>query len=423
MNRRIRMFSSEVYSSRRQRLVEEMPEEFAIFVPPSTYKTTSADGHYPYSPNMNLVYLTGVIQPGTWLVIHRRKGMDVREDLFVDAYDETHAKWIGTVLTKDDAQEKSGIEKISFNSHVKKWVDRIIQRWGIENVWVDYPIAGVSGEEGRRLRFANGLISAYPHLNFNRLSGIVFLMRMIKDPGELELIRQAIDLSRRGFIRAIKCLKPGMLEYEFEAEILYEFIRNGEKTPAFPAIVAGGNRATCLHYADNDKPLEDGTMLLLDFGARKDLYNADITRTVPVNGQYTARQRELVEMVIEVQEEAIRLLRPGKLHSQWNTEVKEFYTDLLLKKGIIRNEEDIEKYYYHNIGHHIGLDTHDENIISAELEQGMVLTVEPGFYSEEEGIGIRIEDDVLIGEKENTVLSADIPKHPDEIEAVMAGGN
>lgn len=417
------MISSEIYSDRRQRLIKEMPEEFALILPPSGSKPSSADGHYPYTPNLNLVYLTGITQPRTWLVIHRRKYMDVREDLFIDAYDETHAKWIGSVLRKEEAQERSGIENISFNTGVKKWIDRIIQRWGIEKVLVDYPIAGVTGEKGSRLRFADELLAAYPHLNFGRLSKTVFRMRMIKDSVELDLMRQAIELSRKGFIRGIKALKPGMLEYEFEAELLYEFMRNGEKVPAFPAIVAGGSRATCLHYVDNDQPLEDGSLLLLDFGARKQLYNADISRTIPVSGRYTERQRELVQMVIEVQEEAIRLLRPGKPHSQWNDDVKKFYTGLLLKKGIIEKEEDIEKYYYHNIGHHIGLDTHDENVISDELQAGMILTVEPGFYSEEEGIGIRIEDDVLIGEKENTVLSESIPKHPDEIEAIMAGGN
>lgn len=414
------MFSSEVYTQRRTRLTSIMPEEFLIIVPPSRSKSTSADGSYPYTPNMNLVYLTGVDQPGTWLVIHRRAGMDIREDLFIDAYDETHARWIGTVLTKEEATERTGVEKISFNSTVEKWIDRIIIRWGIENVWVDFPVAGITRDSGSRLEFANRLISSYPHLKFRRLSGDVFRLRMIKGPEELETMKEAIDITRRGFLNALKALKPGMLEYEFEAEILHEFMKNGEKVPAFSAIVAGGKRATCLHYADNDKPLEDGTLLLLDFGARKNYYNADISRTFPVNGRYTERQRELIEMVIGVQEEAIRLLRPGKRHSEWNTEVKEFFAGVLLEKGIIENEEDVEKFYYHNIGHHIGLDTHDENVISDELKEGMVLTVEPGFYAEEEGIGIRIEDDVLIGKKENIVLSASIPKYPDEIEAVLA---
>jgi Xaa-Pro aminopeptidase len=210
-----------------------------------------------------------------------------------------------------------------------------------------------------------------------------------------------------------------MIEYEFAAEIMYEFQKAGQ-TDAFPAIVAGGKMATCLHYVDNDKPLQDGDMLLVDFGAQVGLYNSDITRTVPVNGRYSDRQRELMEMVLTVQEEAIRLLRPGKLHVQWNDEVNEFYGKLLKEKGLIEEEKDFSTFYYHNIGHHIGMDTHDECVIGAVLKPGMVLTVEPGFYSAEEGIGIRIEDDVLIGEDANTVLSSQIPKTPDEIEAFMA---
>lgn len=417
------MFTSEVYARRRKKLLEKMPEEFAVVVPPAASKPASADAHYPYTPSMNMVYLAGIDQPRTWLVIHRRKGMEIREDLFIDAYDETYAKWMGTVLTKEQATEISGVENVSFNSGVRKWIDRIIVRWGIENLWVDFPLAGLEAENGFRLGFTADLLSSYPHIRFNRLSGEVFRLRMIKGPEELERMKEAIRLTGEGFIRALRALKPGMLEYQFEAELLYEFMRQGEKTPAFQSIVAGGDRATCLHYADNDKPLEDGTLLLLDFGARKDYYNADISRTLPVNGKYSPRQRELVEMVIEVQEEAIRLLRPGKLHSDWNREVKEFYAGLLLERGIIEEEGMIDTYYYHNIGHHLGLDTHDENVISDELQAGMVLTVEPGFYSAEEGTGIRIEDDVLIGEKENTVLSADIPRHPDEIEAIMGGGD
>ncbi len=416
------MFTSDVYAERRKKLLENMPEQFAVIVPPAASKPASADAHYPYTPNMNLVYLTGMDQPRTWLVIHRRKGMDVREDLFIDAYDETYAKWIGSVLTKEEAGERSGVENVSFNSGAEKWIDRLIMRWGIENVWVDYPLSGLAGEPGTRLGLAGRLLSSYPHISFSRLSGDVFRLRMIKEPGELDKMREAIDLTGKGFERALKALRPGLLEYQFEAELLYEFMMNGEKVPAFQSIVAGGSRATCLHYADNDKPLDEGTLLLVDFGARKGYYNADITRTVPVGGRYTDRQRELVEMVIEVQEEAIRLLRPGKLHSAWNQEVKDFYASLLLKKGMIETPDGIEKYYYHNIGHHIGLDTHDENVISEELRAGMVLTVEPGFYSEEEGTGIRIEDDVLVCDDDNIVLSAGIPRRPDEIEAVMRGG-
>jgi Xaa-Pro aminopeptidase len=244
---------------------------------------------------------------------------------------------------------------------------------------------------------------------------------MRKDPSEIGMLRKAIDISGEAFLRALGTLRPGGNEKDFESELLYGFMRSGEKQPAFEPIVAGGGRATCLHYTDNDKVLEAGTLLLVDFGARAGYYNADITRTVPVDGRYTARQRELMDMVLAVQEEAVRLLRPGKLHARWNDEVKGFYTGLMMEKGLISEAAGIDRFYYHNVGHHLGLDTHDECSINEVLAEGMVLTVEPGFYSEEEGIGIRIEDDVLIGAESNTVLSAGIPRTPDEIEALMAG--
>lgn len=415
------MVTGEHRTERRKKLVEMLPEDFIAIVPPSSTKPTSADGSYGYTPNMNLVYLTGVSQPRTWLVMHRRKGGEVRSDLFIDPYDELHAKWIGSVLTKEEAEEVSGIANISFNTGVRKWIDRILQRYGVRSVLVDFPVAGVSRPGGERLAFAGEMKAAYPHLEFSRLSDLVFRLRMVKEPSELEMLRGAIDLTRKGFLSALTALEPGVRECEFEARLLSEFARNGESVPAFPPIVAGGDRATCLHYVENDRELEEGTLLLVDFGARNEFYNADITRTVPVGGKYSKRQRELVEMVLEVQRKAIELLRPGKTHMQWNAEVKEFYAGLLMNKSFIEESADIEKYYYHNIGHHLGLDTHDENDINAEFTPGMVLTVEPGFYSADEGIGIRIEDDVLIGAKVNMVLSADIPRSPDEIEAVMAG--
>ncbi len=415
------MFNRSVYAGRRKRLLEKMPGQFALVIPPATPKPSSADAEFPYVPNKNLVYLTGIDQQGTWLVIHRKKGGDIREDLFIAPYDEVREKWIGSVLTVEEAGGISGVENVSFNTAVEEWIDRLLNKWGITEVRVDYPVGGLTGHRGGRQGFVERLLAAYPHLAFKRLSPEIFRLRMVKEPGELEKMRRAIDITARGFSRALRRLRPGMREYEFEAEMLYEFMLKGEKTPAFPPIVAGGERATCLHYSKNDEILEEGTLLLVDFGASTEFYNADVSRTVPVNGGYTPRQRELVEMVLEVQEEAIRLLRPGKLYSRWNAEVKEFYASMLLERKFTDSPEEIGKYYYHNIGHHIGLDTHDENVSGEELRPGMVLTVEPGFYSREEGVGIRIEDDVLIGENGNEILTAGIPRTPDEIEDVMRG--
>jgi len=415
------MFTGEIYADRRKRLVQDMPEDFLAVVPPAGAKPSSADGYYPYVPSMNLVYLTGIDQPGTWLVIQRRRGGQIREDLFIAPYDEEHAKWVGRVLTKQEASSISGVENIAFNTGVEKIVDRVLQKFGVGTMWVDFPVAGITGSAGSRLSFATRLRDAYPHLPLRRLSDLIFLLRMRKDPTEIGMLRKAIEISGEAFLSALGTLRPGVNEKEFESGILCGFMRSGEKQPAFEPIVAGGGRATCLHYTDNDKALEAGTLLLVDFGARAGYYNADITRTVPVSGTYTPRQRELMEMVLSVQEEAVRLLRPGKRHAQWNEEVKVFYTGLMMDKGLISESAGIDRFYYHNVGHHLGLDTHDESSINEVLAEGMVLTVEPGFYSEEEGIGIRIEDDVLIGAESNTVLSASIPRTPDEIEALMAG--
>jgi Xaa-Pro aminopeptidase len=415
------MFEPSVYASRRRALVSAMPEEYAVIVPPASTKPSSADGSFPYVPSKNLAYLTGIEQADTWLVMHRRRGEDPAEVLFVSPYSEEYARWHGTVLTKEEAAAWSGVGDVRFASGVEGWIDRLVRRFGITNLYVDFPLAGVGSGGGSRLGFANRLRNAYPHAAFERISGAVFSQRMVKSPEELEVMARAIDLTDRGFRRALAALAPGMMEYEFAAEILYEFQRTGNGE-AFPAIVAGGKMATCLHYADNDKQLLDGDLLLVDFGAQVGLYNSDVTRTVPVGGRYSGRQRDLMEMVLEVQREAIALLRPGKLHVEWNREVNEFYGRLLRERGIVEDEKDLSTYYYHNIGHHIGMDTHDECEIGSVLQAGMVLTVEPGFYSADEGIGIRIEDDVLIGADGNTVLTAQIPKTPDEIESLMADG-
>jgi len=415
------MFTGADHAERRRRLVEILPEDFLAVVPPASAKPSSADASYPYVPSMNLVYLTGIDQPGTWLVLHRKRGGEVREDLFIEPYDEEHAKWIGTVLTREEASAASGVANVSLNAGVGKHIDRVLTKSGAGSVWADFPVAGISGIPGTRHAFALKLRDAWPHLPFHRLSDAVFRLRMRKEPGEIAMLRKAIDITGSSFLGALRGLRPGTGERAFETALLHGFMLGGGKRPAFEPIVAGGGRATCLHYSDNDRVLEDGALLLVDFGASAGYYDADITRTVPVNGRYTERQRELMEMVLAVQEEAIRLLRPGKLHAAWNEEVKAFYADLMLRKGLIADPAGIDRFYYHNVGHHLGLDTHDEACAGEELAEGMVLTVEPGFYSAEEGIGIRIEDDVLIGPESNTVLSRDIPRTPDEIEAVMAG--
>ncbi|MBD3370092.1 M24 family metallopeptidase [Candidatus Fermentibacteria bacterium] len=413
------LFDALTYNERRQRLLQRLPDSFVAVLPPSSHKRSSADGRYPYVPNVNLLYLTGIATENVWLIMWKAPPNDPGEALFVDRPNEHYTKWVGEQLTPEKAAESTGIEKVLYNDQVEAFIDKKLIGKQIDELYLDYPLPGVSGVPSTRAEFAHRLASRYPHLPLTRLSDEVFALRMLKEDGEVDLIRKAIDLSRRGLERAMGRLTPGMIECEFEAEMRYEWTKSGEREPAFQPIVAGGGRAACLHYSDNDSELEDGQLLLLDFGARYRGYNADISRTVPVNGRYSDRQRKLVEMVIDVQAEAIKLLRPGKTHGQWNAEVNERYSKRLIREGLIEREEDLEQVYYHRIGHHLGLDTHDEHLRYEEIRPGMVFTVEPGLYMADENLGIRIEDDVLVGERKNEVLSVDIPKTPDEIERLM----
>jgi len=415
------MTGPEKFKERRARLAEMMEGDYCIVVHAASSKPTSADAAYPYTPSRNLYYLTGIKQENSCLMMWRLKGRGVKECLYISPYDEAHAKWFGTVLTKEEAQEKSGLDDIRFSGGEDAFLDRLVSRERLGRFCFDWHNCGLKGTPGKRLSYVNNFRSVYPGLDVQSISERIFTLRMIKDEEELSEIRAAVELTRRGFEVAAKALKPGMNEREFEAELLYQWAKHGEKTPAFPAIIAGGSRATCLHYVSNDTELADGELLLVDHGAMNNLYCADITRTLPVNGRFTARQKDLMEMVLEIQNEAIELLRPGILHREWNDEVLEVYKAIMLRRGEIKDPEEISNFYYHGIGHHIGLDTHDENASDVPIAPGMVFTVEPGFYSSEEGIGIRIEDDVLVGEKGNTILSEGFPRTPGEIEALMAG--
>lgn len=415
------MFTAETFKARRGRLVETLPPEFCLAVPASSSIPSSSDAVHSLVPSRNLFYLSGITQEESWLFMWRLAGGgQVKECLYIAPYDDEYAKWYGRVLTREQAVAISGIEDVRFTGGQEKFLSRLVCREGIRTVFFDWHRTSMGDRPGRGLAMVNRFRSHFPDVEVASASDRITRLRMIKDDAEVEMIREAAALTRRGFERALGRLSPGMMEYAFEAELLYAWALEGEKTPAFPAICAGGSRATCLHYCENNAALADGELLLVDHGAMKNLYCADITRTVPVNGRYTPRQRELMELVLEVQSKAIELLRPGKLHREWNEEVAGFYRQLLLDRGMIKSPEEFEKYFYHGIGHHIGLDTHDESVPQVPIAPGMVFTVEPGFYSSEEGIGIRIEDNVLVGETGNTILSGGFPKTPDEIEALMA---
>jgi len=412
------MQTSEMMSERRRRLLEMLPTASIAVVPPASAKRSSADASHRYSPSRNLFYLTGMRQENTWLIMYRDPSGGTGEILFIDPFDPEYEKWFGRRLTREEASAISGVGDVRTDEGIRGAIERLVARQFIRTVHVDYPLAGLGNRPGSRQLFALEARDAMPHLEHRRLSGLIHRMRMVKDEYEIAAIRHSVALTGEAFRAALSALRPGAREYEIEAEIVRSYMRAGG-SEAFPSILAGGPRATCLHYVENEQVLEDGWLLLMDFGAESDLYNADITRTVPVGGRFTERQRKLVELVLEVQAEAVRLLKPGLLLSDWNKAFNEFHARRLVEEGVIAEPLQLESVYYHRVGHHLGLDTHDEAVLDTPVGPGMVVTVEPGLYMAAEGVGIRIEDDVLVGEDGNTILSSEIPRTPDEIEALM----
>lgn len=412
------MLSAQDYSARRAALMGRLPERSLAVIPPSSVKHSSADASHPYVPSRNLFYLTGMTQEDTWLVLCRTPSGDIQETLFTDPFDPLYEKWWGRKLTPEEASATSGIKDVRTDRAWKRHLDGMMLRNGVERVYVDYPASGLETPRGERQRFAGKMAKAWPDRTHGRLSPHIHAMRMIKDEKEIELIREAARITGEAFGAVLSILRPGIREYAVEAEIMKTMIAAGARD-AFPVIAAGGGRATCLHYTSNDAVLEAGDLLLIDFGAAWELYSSDITRTVPVSGRYSGRQRELVDIVLDTQKDAIRLLTPGKTHAAWNLEVAAAYAERLAAAGVIPDPASIDSVYYHRTGHHLGLDTHDEAILDAPISPGMVFTVEPGLYIAAESIGIRIEDDVLVGADGCVILSDMIPRTPDEIEALM----
>ena len=412
------MLSAQDFAARRAALMERLPDRSLAIVPPSSEKPSSADATHPYVPSRNLYYLTGLVQENTWLLMIRTPASGVQEILFTDPFDPEYEKWWGRKLTKDEASDISGIRDVRTDRGWEGLIDRALTRSRIENVFVDYPSSGLGQPRGERQSFAGRLASAWPDRSHARLSPHVFAMRMVKDDREIELMREAARITGEAFAAALSVLRPGVRECVVEAEIMKTFIASGARA-AFPVIAAGGGRATCLHYTSNDAVLEEGDLLLIDFGAAWSLYSADITRTVPVSGRYTDRQRQLMEIVLETQRDAIARLTPGKPHADWNQEVATAYAERLASAGVIPDPAGLEAVYYHRTGHHLGLDTHDEAIPDIPAAPGMVFTVEPGLYIAAESTGIRIEDDVLVAGGGNRILSDMIPREPSDIEALM----
>ena len=420
---------AELFAENRRRLAAALPPGALVIVHANDVMPTNADGTLGFAPNSDLYYLSGVDQEETVLILFPdAPDPKMREILFVRETSEHIAIWEGEKLTKPQAREHSGITRVEWTSEFESLFRQLMCQASVVYLNANEHPRAVITVESRELRFARRVRHEYPLHRLERLSPVLYPLRGIKSPHEIALLKEACRITRDGFLRLLKFVRPGVHEFEVEAELAHEFIRQRAGGFAYTPIIATGPNACVLHYVTNHCRCEDGQILLLDVAAKYAHYNADLTRSIPVNGRFTDRQRDVYEAVLRVFRACCDMLKPGVLIREYQEQVGLLMTDELIRLGLLDAkavaDQDPEKplykkYFMHGTSHHLGIDVHDVPPSWQPIQAGMVFTVEPGLYIREEGLGIRLENDILIGDTGNTDLMADIPIEPDEIEALM----
>lgn len=407
---------------RREKIFKSLPLNSVAVLFAGDLIPSSADAHYPFSINKNFFYLTGLKEDGLVLLV-QYSGNGKKETLFIKDDNSTMEKWVGRSLKKDEAIEKSGILNIAHLSEFEATLNRLFLSNDIKHLFIDSERMSLKQAHTISDRFTHDLLNAHPSLMVTNLNKEISSMRRIKSAHEVQQMIEAMHVTHRGLNRVLKNLKPGRKEYEIAADFSYQVqLENCEH--AFDTIAASGADATILHYVSNQKTLNENDLILLDLGASYQNYASDISRTYPVSGKFSERQKTFYNIVLKAQEAVIEAIQPGVSFQFLNQIVKEIYKVECVKTKIIEREEDIEKVYYHGVSHSLGLDTHDVGTLEGtKLEEGMVITVEPGLYSANESIGVRIEDNVLVTKTGYKVLSAFIEKSVEDIEKLMNSSN
>jgi Xaa-Pro aminopeptidase len=415
--------------NRKKFMAEMKPKSVAVFNSNDIYPV-SADSTLPFAQHRDIFYLSGADQEESILLLCPDAPYEhLREILFLRETNEHIAIWEGEKLTKERATEVSGIKNIVWLKDFEKTLFEIMTYCDTIYVNTNEHYRSSVETETREARFIKWWKDKYPAHQVAKSNPILQRLRSVKEQEELDLIQQACDITEKGFRRILGFTKPGVWEYELEAELVHEFIRNRSKGFAYTPIIAAGNNANVLHYIENNKECKDGDLILFDVAAEYANYSSDLTRTIPVNGRFTPRQRQVYDAVLRVKNEATKLLTPGTLWKEYHIEVGKIMTGELLGLGLldkadVQNENPAwpayKKYFMHGTSHHMGLDTHDYGLLYEPMQPNMVFTVEPGIYIPAEGFGIRLEDDVVIqpsGEPFN--LMRNIPIEAEEIESIM----
>jgi len=426
---RYQNINNNLFIENRKKFIESIKDKSAAVFISNDVMPTNADEEMPFIQNTNLFYLTGIDQEDTFLILAPDfPDKNLREILFIKETSEEISIWEGNKLTKNEAIKISGIKTVLWNDEFYKILPLIIAESNNLYIEKNEHIRSITEVETAQDRFYSFAKEKFPLQNFERSYPLLSKLRMVKNNIEIKLIQKACDITEKGFRRILNYTKPGVWEYELEAEFIHEFINNNSKGFAYQPIIASGINACTLHYNENDCECKPGSLILMDAAAEYANYKSDMTRTIPVDGKFTKRQLDVYNAVLNVKNEATNILRPGITVNDYHKEVGKIMESELLKIKLL-DKTDVKKqdsknplfkqYFMHGTSHHLGLDVHDVGNFYVDLKPGNVFTVEPGIYIRRENLGVRLEDNIVIGEKKNTNLMKNIPILPEEIEDLM----
>jgi Xaa-Pro aminopeptidase len=432
---RYRKIDQQLFVNNRKNLRKELLPNSVVVVNANDFMPTNADGTWRFRQNSDLFYLSGVDQEESVLVICPDfPDEKYREVLFLRETNDQIALWEGHKLTKEEAREATGIQTVLWSADFNRIFHTMMVMGDVEHVYLntnDHYRADVT-VESRDQKFIKWCQAKYPLHKWERLAPIMHRLRSVKSKVELELMQRACDITEKAFRRILKFVKPGVKEYEIEAEYAHEFLRNGSRGFAYEPIIASGPNSCVLHYIVNNQVCRDGDVLLLDVAAEYANYNADLTRTIPVNGKFAKRQRDVYDAVLRIQKTAMGMLKPGLAYYDYHKEIQNVTEEELIQlklidKGDIKKQNPDKplfmKYFAHGTSHMLGLDVHDVGNMYHKMVPGMVWTVEPGIYIREENLGVRIETNVVITKTGIDDLMKNIPVEAEEIEDIMHSSN
>ena len=409
---------------RRNALLEKMDENSVAIVFSGVSKIATEDEYYPFKVNNHFFYLTNIKQENSILVIVKEIGQ-VKIYLFVDEYSELKEKWTGRRLNDEEAQTYSDIKTIYHTQNFESIVSLLFQKennqYGkISKLYIDFTPELKIKQAYSTLDFKKEIEEKYPHIVVENIYPMITELRMQKSDYEVNQTLEAIRLTKGGINELVSKLSLHKFEYELADDFAYYGRSHNRHDLAFDTIVASGKSAICLHYPQQTERVNDGELVLFDLGYAHNGYNADVSRTFPVNGTFTPLQRNIYEAVLNCNKAVIEYIHAGLTLADLQKFSQEFLKNECVRRGLLKEEDDIRSVYYHGVSHHLGLDTHDASERSKPLMEGNIITVEPGLYFKEYGIGVRIEDDILIKNGSAYVLTGEIIKEPDEIEKYMA---